>query len=163
MSLLSDISVRKFYGEVKAFGIPILQLSLAEVLFAQGRLQEAGEVCSDVQSKPNLLKFERLRLQITLAKIHHIQSDNEGALSHWCEALKEIRRFQFTNGRTTRLIIMSICDNLTSLGQVELLQASEQQITYLEEIAKPGGIQWWIAGMRQWLDHLQSSGRRSRI
>ena len=36
----------------------LLELSLAEALFAQGRSDEAEEVCLDIQSRPRLLKLE---------------------------------------------------------------------------------------------------------
>lgn len=62
-------------------GGSLLELSLAEALFAQGRFKEAEGLCLDVKSRPSLLKFETLRLHITLAKIRHVNSDNEDALS----------------------------------------------------------------------------------
>ena len=46
-----------------------LGLSLAESLFAQRRFIEVQQFCLDIQSRPGLLKFEQLRLHITLAKL----------------------------------------------------------------------------------------------
>jgi hypothetical protein len=49
-------------------------------MFAQSRLDEAESLSIEVQSRPNLLKFERLRSHITLAKIRHVRPANEDAL-----------------------------------------------------------------------------------
>ncbi|KAJ4316487.1 hypothetical protein N0V84_007843 [Fusarium piperis] len=142
----------------------LLDLSLAEAMFAQRRFKEAEELCLDIESRAGLLKFEKLRLHITMAKIHHIQSDNEGALSYWSGAMKEIRKFQLTNGHTTRIIVISICDTLGGLGHTWLMQESlKQAAASLDEMAKPGGAQYWIAGMRHWLEYLQSQSLRSRM
>ncbi|KAL2693528.1 hypothetical protein Neosp_000088 [[Neocosmospora] mangrovei] len=138
-----------------------LEISLAEALFAQGLFQEAEKLCLDVQSRPGLLKFEKLRLHITLAKIRHVQSDNEGALSYWSGAMKEIGKFKLTNGRATRIIVISICDTLSGLGQTWLVDESLKQVESLDEMAKPGGTQHWIAGMRHWLEYLESRSLRS--
>lgn len=86
----------------------LLELSLAEALFAQKRFQDAEQVCLGVQSRSRLLKMERLRLHITIAKIRHVNSDHEGALSCWNEAMVAVGKFTLTNGHTTRIIAMSI-------------------------------------------------------
>ena len=144
-------------------GRSALQLSLAEALFAQKRFREAEQLCFNIQSQPRLLKFEKLRLQITLAKIRHAESDNEGALSRWSEAMKEIGKFHMTNGRTTRIIVLSICDTLSNLGQTWLMRESMKQVATLDETEKPGGVQYWIAGMRHWSEYLQSRSLRSHM
>ncbi|KAH6973893.1 hypothetical protein BKA56DRAFT_108563 [Ilyonectria sp. MPI-CAGE-AT-0026] len=144
-------------------GKSLLELSLAEALFAQGRFQDAERLCLSVQSRPDLLKFGKLRLQIIMAKLRHVQSDNEGALSYWSGAMKEIRKFQLTNGRTTRIIVLSICDTLSGLGQTWLVDESLKQVAYLDAMATPGGVQCWIAGMGHWLKYLSSQSLRSRI
>ena len=77
--------------------------------------------------------------------------------------MKEIGKFQLTNGRTTRIIVLSICDALSGLGHTWLLHESLKEVARLDEMAKPGGVQWWIAGMRHWLEYLQDRGLRSRI
>ncbi|RSL94493.1 hypothetical protein CEP52_012623 [Fusarium oligoseptatum] len=140
-----------------------LEISLAEALFAQGHFQEAEKLCLDIQSRPSLLKFDKLRLHITLAKIRHVQSDNEGALSYWSGAMKEIGKFKLTNGRATRIIVISICDTLSGLGQTWLVDESLKQVESLDEMAKPGGTQHWIAGLRHWLEYLESRSLRSHI
>lgn len=146
-------------------GRSLLELALAEALFAQGRFKEAESLCSDIQSRPGLLKFEQLRLRITLAKIRHVDSDNEGALSCWSEAMGAIGKFRMTNGRTTRIIVISICDSLSRLGHTSLVHESLRQVASLDELAKPGGSHYWIAGLRHWLDYLQSRNisRRSHM
>ncbi|KND92895.1 hypothetical protein TOPH_02403 [Tolypocladium ophioglossoides CBS 100239] len=139
---------------ISSLGRSLLELSLAEALFAQGRLKEAERLCLDVQSRPGLLKFEKLRLHITLAKIRHVDSENQGALSYWSEAMGAIGKFPMTSGRTTRIIVMSICDTLGCLGHNWLMHESQRQVASLDELAKPGGIQYWIAGLRHWLEYL---------
>ncbi|KAK7894617.1 hypothetical protein LTR67_006379 [Exophiala xenobiotica] len=69
----------------------LLKLSLAESLFGQERFREAEELCSDVESCPTLLKFEKSRLNIVMAKIRHVESDLEG--QDWLvrESMKQVR------------------------------------------------------------------------
>ncbi len=59
-----------------------------------------------------------------MAKIRHVESDNEGALSYWSGAMREVGKFKLTNGRTTRIIVISICDALSGLGQTWLVRES---------------------------------------
>ncbi|KAL2130011.1 hypothetical protein VTI74DRAFT_7007 [Chaetomium olivicolor] len=56
-------------------GSSVLELSLTEAPFAQGRFEELERVSLVVQSRPALLKMERLRLYITLAKTHHVRGE----------------------------------------------------------------------------------------
>ncbi|RDA90092.1 hypothetical protein CP533_2944 [Ophiocordyceps camponoti-saundersi (nom. inval.)] len=144
-------------------GGSLLELCLAEALFAQRRFEEAERLCLDVQSRPGLLKFEKLRLHITLAKIRHLNSESQSALVCWSEAMGAIGKFPMTNGRATRIIVMSMCDILGSLGHNWLLDESLRQVASLDEMEKPGGIQYWIAGLRHWLEYLQSRGVQSRM
>ncbi len=127
----------------------MLELSLAESLFAQERFGEAEQLCLEIQSRSGLLKLEKLRLHITLAKIHQTNSDNERALTRWSGAMEAVGKFTMTNGRTTRIIVMSICDTLGCLGQTWLVHASLQQVASLDNLA--GGIEYWIAGLRHWV------------
>jgi tetratricopeptide (TPR) repeat protein len=154
---------RRDWNCTSSSGRSLLELSLAEALFGQGRFKEAERLCLDVQSRPGLLKFERLRLHITLAKIRHVDSDNEDALSCWGEAMRAIGKFRLTNGRTTRIIVISICDTLRCLGHTSLVRDSLKEVATLDELAKPGGVQYWIAGLRHWLEYLQSRSLRSRM
>lgn len=129
-------------------GRSLLELSLAEALFAQKRFKEAEGLCLGIQSRAGLLKFENLRLQIILAKIRHVESDNNGALACWSAAMGAIGKFPRTNRRTTWIIVMSICDTLGSLGYTSLMHESLEQVAALDELAGPGGTQHWIAGLR---------------
>lgn len=147
--------------QARVSGASLLELSLAEVLFAQDRLQETEQLCSGIEGRSGLLKFERLRLHIIVAKTRHIKSDFEGALSHWSAAMKHIGKFQLTNGRATRIIVLSICDSLGGLGQTWLVEESMKQVASLDQICKPGGAHSWIAGMRHWLLFLESRGQSS--
>jgi hypothetical protein len=137
----------------------LLDLSLAEVLFAQQRFDEADKICSDVQSRPSVLKFEKLRLHITKAKIRHFRLENEEALECWSSAMKAIGKFHLTNGRSTRIIVLSICDILRRMGQTWLADSSQAEAASLDTLAKPGGTDYWIAGMRHWSKHLKLQAR----
>ncbi|KAF2787055.1 hypothetical protein K505DRAFT_354071 [Melanomma pulvis-pyrius CBS 109.77] len=125
--------------------------------------EEAEIICLEVQSCPNLLKFEKLRLHITMAKIRHIKSDNEGVLSCWSAAMQAIGKYHLANGRLTRIIVLSICDTLRRMGQNWLADASLKEAESLDKLATPGGTRYWIAGMRHWLEYLQYRGRHSRM
>lgn len=140
-----------------------LQLCLAEALFAQGHYEEAEQVGLEIKSRPNLLRFEKLRTNIVLAKIYHVKGNNEGALSHWSAAMTEIAKFRLTNGRTTRTIVLSISDILRRLGNGVWEEASLREVAYLDQLAQPGGTRYWIAGMRHWLAYLQFERPRSRM
>lgn len=137
----------------------LLELSLAEMLFGQGRFNEAEELCLDVQSRPTLLRFEKLRLHITLAKIYHINSDYERASAQWAQAMVAVSKFPNESG-ATRIIVMSVCDILArqkAPGQDNpLLDQSLTTLDSLGKLAKPDGVRCWIAGLRHWVESLQS-------
>lgn len=142
----------------------LLEASLAEVLFAQGRAEEAEHVYLQAQSRGNLIKFGKLRLSIVLAKIYHTSSKYERALHYWNEALKLIAGFTMGNGRTTRTIMLSSHAILGSLGRADIQNDSLQQAVIMDKLTKPGGTQYWIAGLRHWQNHLEpGEGPRSRI
>jgi hypothetical protein len=126
-----------------------LELALAEVLFAQGQFKCAENICADVQSRGGLLKLERLRLHITIAKIQHSVSDTTGAFTSWTKALTEIQKFRLTNGYTTRIIMLSSRDVLPDTADAEAEQ-SLKQVNSLGRNAEPGGTKFWIAGLGQW-------------
>jgi len=135
-------------------GRSLLELSLAEALFAQGRFKEAEELCLCIQSRSGLTKFEKLRLYITLAKLRHVVSDYEGAFSYWASAMVAISKFPIETGGTTRIIVESICDILSHQGHQQLLDQSKQQVASLDKLARPGSVWHWIAGLRHWLEYL---------
>ncbi|EGE00904.1 hypothetical protein TESG_08186 [Trichophyton tonsurans CBS 112818] len=141
---------------------PLLKLALAEALFAQERHAEAETICSEVQSQTRLLRMEKLRLAVLQAKLSHVKSNWERAFNHWTEVMRIIVQFPLSHGHTTRIILLSICDILRHQGCHELELKSRDQLTTLEKLAGAGGTQYWIAGLRQWLEHLQSP-KKSRI
>lgn len=142
---------------------PPLLLSLAETFFAQGRFQEAAALCLQVESRTGLLKFEKLRLPIIMAKIRHLESNFDEALTYWGKAMQVIGKFPMTNGRTTRVIILSIADTLRHLGQIDTMQTSLQQAEALDKLAKPDSVQHWIAGTQHWLEYLRTLAIRSHL
>ncbi|RMZ78661.1 hypothetical protein DV738_g3784, partial [Chaetothyriales sp. CBS 135597] len=149
--------------EISPHAQVLIKLSLAESLFGQERFREAEELCLAVESCPTLLKFEKLRLNIIMAKIRHVlESDLESALSYWNKALAVLGKFNMTNGRTTRILVLSICDILIRQGQDWLVHESMKQVRSLDAMAKPGGVMFWIAGTKHWIEYLDSRGLRSR-
>ncbi|KLP03223.1 uncharacterized protein LW94_5978 [Fusarium fujikuroi] len=144
-------------------GKSLLQLSLAEALFAQARYREAESICLEVQSRPGLLKLEKLRLHITMAKIHHVEFNYDGAFLYWKEAMEDIAKFNMTRGRATRTILLSICDTLRSRGQTKLMNDSMDQVALLDTGAKQEGVEYWIAGLCHWSQYLDSRTSRSHM
>jgi tetratricopeptide (TPR) repeat protein len=71
-------------------GKSLLDACLAEVLFARGKYEEAENLCNEVQSRRNLLKFAKLRIAVVLAKICHVRGEYGGALDYWNEAMRAI-------------------------------------------------------------------------
>lgn len=143
-------------------GKSLLHACLAEILFARGKYEEAKTVCDEVRSRRNLLKFTKLRIFVVLAKICYVRDDYGGAIGHWNEALQAIGGFELTNGRTTRMIMLSQEEALGKLGYAEIRDQSRKQAVVLDELAKPGGTLYWIAGMRHWQRYLEGA-IRSRI
>ncbi|KAJ4259591.1 hypothetical protein NW762_007521 [Fusarium torreyae] len=139
-------------------GKSLLELALAEALFAQERYEEAEQICVDVDSRSNLLKYERLRVYVILAKLSHIRSDFEVALSRWSEAMQALQEFSLVDGQVQTIISTSMADVLDAQGHNWLTRESPRKAS-LTELAKPQGVPHWIAGFRQWADYLQSRGR----
>ncbi|KAL2276404.1 hypothetical protein FJTKL_00918 [Diaporthe vaccinii] len=144
-------------------GKSLLDACLAEILFAREKYEEAKTLCDEVRVRRNLLKFAKLRIFVVLAKICHVRDDYGGAMGHWSEALQAIAGFELTNGRTTRMIVSSQENALGKLGHAEIRDQSRKQVVVLDELAKPGGTLYWIAGMRHWQQYLESGVTRSRI
>ncbi|KAK2812071.1 hypothetical protein FQN50_001782 [Emmonsiellopsis sp. PD_5] len=134
------------------------KLALAECLFAQGRYTEAENMCSEIRSRPNLLRMDNLRLAITQAKISHISSNWDQALKYWTEAIQTLRQFTLTSGHTTRAIMISTWDALHQLGEISVARQTHDQIATLDELAGAEGSPCWIPGLREWLDHLEHTG-----
>ncbi|KAF4448910.1 hypothetical protein F53441_7734 [Fusarium austroafricanum] len=138
-------------------GKSLLELALAEALVAQERYGEAEEICLDIESRASLLKYERLRLYVILAKLSHIRSDFEVALSRWSEAMQALQEFSLVDGQVQTIISASMADVLDAQGHNWLTRESPRKAS-LTELAKPEGVPHWIAGFRQWADYLQSRG-----
>lgn len=73
-----------------------------------------------------------------------------------------IGQFTMTNGHTTRIILLSICDILRRQKQHELELKSRDQLTGVENVAGPAAVLYWIAGLRHWLNYLQLTDTRPR-
>jgi tetratricopeptide (TPR) repeat protein len=138
-------------------GKSLLELALAEALFAQERYGEAAEICADIETRTSLLKYERLRVYVILAKLSHIRSDFEVALSRWSEAMQALQDFSLVDGQVQTIISTSIADVLDAQGHNWLTRESPRKAS-LTELAKPQGVPHWIAGFRQWAEYLHSRG-----
>ncbi|KAM0293685.1 hypothetical protein ACHAPM_011555 [Fusarium culmorum] len=130
-------------------GKSALELALAEVLFAQGQLECAEKICADVELRGGLLKLEKLRLYIKVAKIRHSVLDKQRAFESWIKALEQVGKFCLTNGYTTRIITLSVREVLPDTAYAEAEQ-SLKQVHVLGRHAKPEGTKYWIAGLGRW-------------
>ncbi|KAF6822211.1 NB-ARC domain-containing protein [Colletotrichum musicola] len=152
-----------------------LKLSLAECLFARGveaqrltsehsALDAARELCAGLQSRTSLLKYERLRVHITLAKTCFVQHDYQGALDLFSISMREMGFFSRTNGFATRALIRSMVHTLNHLDSgkgnedsalMQVKQQSLDQLASLENLAAPGAMLHWIPGLRKWETYLE--------
>lgn len=147
-----------------ASGKSLLEASLAEVLFAQGRTEEAERVCTEANSRAdNLMKMGKLRICLVLAKIHHMRADHQGALWYWDEAMRQVARFPGATGRTTRTILLSRRESVRSLGLADSRDQFLQHTASSDALGTPGGMIYWLAGMRHWQDYLDSEATWSRM
>lgn len=147
-----------------ASGKSLLEASLAEILFAQGRTEEAERVCTEAESRANnLMKLGKLRICVVLAKIHQTRSDHEAALRYWDEAMRQVGRFPGTTGRTTRTILLSRRASMRSLGMTDTQDQLIQHTASSDALGTPGGMLYWIAGLRHWQDHLDSEATWTRM
>ena len=40
---------------------------------------------------------------------------------------------------------------------------TQKEVANLHRLAKPGGVKYWNAGLRRWVEYLQSGGFRDHI
>lgn len=137
---------------IPVMGKCLLELSLAEVLFAKGRSSDAEVLCLGVLKESPLLKYEKLRAYITLAKIYHDRSDHDKARSHWTMALETVDRFPSETSRTTRLILRSLCN---VAGNDELREQYQERLSRIGALEEADDMKFWISGMRDWEKILQ--------
>ena len=139
--------------------------AFAESLFAQGRLFDANTICAEIESHPKLLRMEKLRLSIILAKLAHIKADYSAALGYWTDAMAAISRYSLANGHATRIILLSMCDVLRQSKNLDTgmknkgVLRTQEQLKIIESLAGSTGVFYWIAGLRRWLKNLESINR----
>lgn len=144
-------------------GRSLLEASLAESLFAQGRSEDAERMCLQVLETENVMRLSKIRANITLAKIHHISASRQ-AERYWSEAMSETVKFAPKNSRACRVILSSMQEIMTPSSDVEIQQQVKKQVDDLQHHgSSAGGMPYWLAGMRDWDIQLQSRGIRSRI
>ncbi|KAI3320953.1 hypothetical protein HD806DRAFT_504076 [Xylariaceae sp. AK1471] len=134
----------------------LLELCLSETLFAQQRYDEAKPICLDVESRQPILKIEKLRLHITLAKLYHVTFDGAAALDHWSKAFAVVSKFVITNSFVKRTIIRSISDILSRQGSAPTLEHPPKQMDDVHVMAKPGEAKYWVAGLHHWSNYIRS-------
>lgn len=137
----------------------LVELSLAESLFAQGRSDESRKLCLDIMSQTSVSKMVRLRGHITLAKLHHLESDWGKALEHWTQALAAINLFPPTSGLATRTIHLSICDVLHQQGNHDTETRSLRTVSTLKDLCHLSEAKYWIAGFRHWEEIMDTKSR----
>ncbi|WQF76964.1 Putative tetratricopeptide-like helical domain superfamily [Colletotrichum destructivum] len=156
----------------------VLEASLAECLFAKGHyearkasgkvthearnaLEKSRKLCVLLQSQ-SLLKFERLRTLLTLAKICFVEDKYSEAEDYFSKSFTTMNTFGRTNGYATMAIIKSMIHTVGSRaspeddGELERqsIEQSYEKLKILEEEAEEGGIQYWVPGLRDWEDSL---------
>lgn len=142
-------------------GKSLLEASLAEVLFAQGRTEEAERVCAGAEARwDELMKLGKFRILIVRAKIHHTRSEHADALWYWDEAMRQVSKFPETTGRTARVVALSRHKIVQYLGLTDTPDF-ERYTDPSTVLGKPGGTVYWIAGMRHWEDYLRSEAART--
>lgn len=140
-------------AHVKAYsGISFLEACLAEILFAQGQMNDAERICSDLLSRSRLFKFGRLRACVILAKVHQVRGDRVKAAEYWGKTMNAMGQWAVSNGLTARVVMLSM-EKLGCLPP-EGLNRSMQQREFLVTLANPGAMRYWIAGMRHWEKYL---------
>lgn len=145
-------------------GRSLLQASLAESLFAQGQTVDAERLCHQVLSNDKAMRLGRLRVSIILAKIYHTSGQLE-ASRYWSGALGVISEFSINHGYTTLVILLSMLEIATCLGNTSIQQQTQQQVANLNYFTSSmrGTTRYWITGMYNWEIHLESRGIRSHI
>jgi len=136
-----------------------LNLSLAETYLRQSSTKEAEEVLEQIQECSqrgyHLTSFQKLRLQVSMARIAHLRRNWSTALRYWTGSLQLIEEYPFGVGHTTRVIHYSISTVLSELGELEL---SSKSLAESEKMLRSGGCVHWIAGLTSYWDkHVRSA------
>ncbi|KZL82903.1 and nb-arc domain protein [Colletotrichum incanum] len=144
----------------------VIEASLAECLFAKGHrkvreaqdevalgacsaLEEARELCLQLQSQKSLLRFERLRTLLTLAKISFVQGDYSEAEGFLSKSTNLMSKFDRTNGYATMAIIKTMIETLQRSPvkddweiKQRSIQQSREKLNMLKTSANEGGIRY---------------------
>ncbi|KAJ3533278.1 hypothetical protein NM208_g8058 [Fusarium decemcellulare] len=148
---------RRTSSYIPKSGRSLLELSLAEALFAQRFYAEGETLCLSALNCSPCLKFEKLRAYIILAKIYHMTSNTDKEYSHWVLALEAVNRFHGETFATTRIILKSICDFARRTGVKGLQEQTQARMSSLAMPEEPCGMKHWISGIRHWAEYLQNS------
>lgn len=138
-----------------------LTVALAESMFAQEKFDEAKALCLTLHPPLKLLKMEKLRLSIVQAKLSHVECQYDAAVNYWTAAMAHLNRFTLACGRTTRIILLSQRAILRRQGHPDLERQTSDHLSTLEIYAGACGALYWIAGLRHWLEYLESVGALS--
>ncbi|KAI8654310.1 hypothetical protein LRP88_00194 [Fusarium phalaenopsidis] len=156
--LRSEIE-RREGAYIPVMGKGLLELSLAEVLFARGQYYNAKMLCLSALKESPRLKYEKIRAYIILAKIYHVISNFDKARLYWTMALETVNRFPSESSRISRLILRSLYD---VAGKEELREQYQKQLSRLSVQEEADEMKFWISGMRDWEKYLQLRESRAR-
>ncbi|KAL9044405.1 MAG: hypothetical protein Q9214_002455 [Letrouitia sp. 1 TL-2023] len=137
----------------------LLQLSQAESLWGQGRLEEAEALCSGIQSFPRLSKLSKLRLFTLFGRISYARGDWSNSRHYWTKALSILSTYPLVNGHTSRVILYSMKEVLQQEGNLEWSAKYNDQFKEMKEI-KSGGCEYWIPGLGKWFHNLTRPSER---
>ncbi|KAF3895430.1 hypothetical protein GTR04_2805 [Trichophyton interdigitale] len=136
---------------------PLLNIVLAESIFAQKRYAEAQLICQEVAFQAPNSEREKLHLLILLAKIFHARSDWSRAYKFWNVALHKLGQFFPTYDHITMVIIESLCDIARRQGLHSLQLEFEERLSEFGDRMESLKGRHWIAGLNLWLDGLPRS------
>lgn len=140
-------------------------------------LENAEKLCQELVHLEHILRFDRLRTWLTLAKISFVRGDYVEAEHRFQEAMNVINKFERTNGHATAVIIMSMIHTLrrsleavdhdpeAQIDREKALKQSYKELGTLKSMADPNGTRFWIPGLCEWEEWLrtQDLSRQSHL
>lgn len=109
------------------------------------------EIQAHQLTESDLTRLGKLRLYVGLARISHLRSKWADAHRYWTEALALVNKhYPLHNGHTSAVILYSMHHVLSEMGDFEWSQRYLDEMKTMESVAKSGGCQYWIAGLRSY-------------
>lgn len=136
---------------------PLLNLALAESIFAQKRYAEAQLICCEVACQAHISEREELHVLILFAKSFHTSSDWKEAYKYWHMAFRKLSQCFPTYDHITRVVLASLCNIARRLELHSFQLKLEEILSEFEDRIESLKGQHWIAGLDLWLDSLSES------